>query len=90
MLSGKAKSTVSILANAKTVVLAALFFQLALVGCGKDSGLKSMGAFELAERQASCLDRAPTAPGSVQACKNIARECQRRKEELGQYVCRSQ
>jgi hypothetical protein len=61
-----------------------------LLNCGGDSGLQSLGNYELAERHATCLDREPTAPGSVQACKNIARECDRRKTELGQYVCRSQ
>ena len=61
-----------------------------LVGCGSDSGLQSLQDFELAERQANCLDREPTAPGRVQACKNIARECERRKKDLGLYICRSQ
>lgn len=63
---------------------------LLLAGCGDQSGLRSLRDFELSERHANCLDREPTAPGSVQACKNIARECERRKEDLGLYVCRSQ
>ena len=62
----------------------------ALGACGDNSGLRSLGNFELAERHAQCLDKEPTAPGSVQACKNIARECDRRKEDLNQYVCRAQ
>lgn len=60
------------------------------VACGKESELRSMHDLELAERHAGCLDREPTAPGRVQACKNIKRECDRRKEDLGLYVCRSQ
>lgn len=73
----------------KTLFLALIAIPL-LTACGGDSGLRSIADFELAERQANCIDRAPTAPGAVQACKNIARECQRRKEDLGLYVCRSQ
>lgn len=63
---------------------------LLLAGCGGDSRLKSLRDFELAERYATCLDRQPTAPGQVQACENIKRECERRREELGTFVCRTQ
>jgi len=59
-----------------------------LAACGGDSGLRNLRDYELSERQAQCFDRKPTAPGSVQACKNIARECERRREELGLYICR--
>ena len=69
---------------------AAIGLLVLMAGCGDDTGLKSLRDFELAERQAQCLDKEPTAPGSVQACKNIARECKRRKEDLGLYVCRMQ
>ncbi len=70
--------------------ITAIGMLMVLVNCGGDSGLRELRDFELAERQAQCLDRQPTAPGGVQACKNIARECERRKEDLGLYVCRSQ
>jgi len=73
---------------ARIFAIATIF--IGLTGCGGDSGLKALRDFELAERHANCLDREPTAPGKVQACKNIERECQRRKEELGLYICRSQ
>ncbi len=63
---------------------------IGLVACGNESALKTMGDFELAERQAECIDREPTAPGRVQACKNINKECERRKKDLGLYVCRFQ
>ena len=63
---------------------------LMLVACEGDTRLKSLRDFELAERYATCLDRAPTAPGQMQACENIRRECERRREELGTYVCRTQ
>jgi hypothetical protein len=74
----------------KAIGLLLILVLTSLVSCGGDKGLQSLGNFELAERQANCLDRAPTAPGSVQACKNIARECTRRKEDLGLYICRFQ
>ena len=74
--------------------VARIFFWLGLTACiancGGDSGLRSLRDFELAERHANCLDRQPTAPGSVQACKNIEKECKRRREDLGLYVCRQQ
>ncbi len=77
-------------AKAKKLVACTLFLCGVTVACGKESELRSMRDFELAERHAGCLDREPTAPGRVQACKNIKRECDRRKEDLGLYVCRSQ
>lgn len=73
----------------KRKLFAALLFSIILAACGGDSGLSELGDYELAERQAACIDRAPTAPGSVQACKNIQRECDRRKKELGLYLCRA-
>ncbi len=59
-----------------------------LVACGSDSAIKGLEDFELAERYGQCLDRKPTAPGKAQACENLRRECERRKEELGSYICR--
>lgn len=74
----------------RTFTITAMGLLFTLINCGGNSGLRSLSDFELAERQANCLDKEPTAPGSVQACKNIARECQRRREELGLYICRTQ
>lgn len=61
---------------------------LLLAGCERETALTRMGDYELAERYGFCLDREPTAPGKAQACENLRRECERRKEELGSYVCR--
>ncbi|GAA5315237.1 MAG: hypothetical protein AseanaTS_04410 [Candidatus Pelagadaptatus aseana] len=61
---------------------------LALMGCEPKSVLRQIPDHELAERRSYCLDHEPTAPGKAQACENIRRECERRKEELGSYVCR--
>lgn len=65
-----------------------LMLLVALVGCERKTGIRAIPDFELAERYGFCLDREPTAPGKAQACENLRRECERRKEELGSYVCR--
>ncbi len=68
-----------------------LFFLATLVllsACDQQSTLKSLPDFSLAERYGYCLDRQPTAPGKAQACENLRRECERRKRELGSYICR--
>ena len=44
---------------------------------------------ELAAKYADCLDNAPTAPGKATACENMRRECERRREELGSFMCRT-
>ncbi|MEC8429600.1 MAG: hypothetical protein VXZ35_14280 [Pseudomonadota bacterium] len=61
---------------------------LLLAGCERDTALTRMSDYDLAERYGFCLDREPTAPGKAQACENLRRECERRKKELGSYVCR--
>lgn len=65
-----------------------MVLSVGLVACDSDSAIKDLGDFELAERYGQCLDRKPTAPGKAQACENLRRECERRKEELGSYICR--
>lgn len=62
---------------------------LLLLGCGRDSKIRSLTDYDLAERYGECLDGKPTAPGRVQACENLRRECERRREELGTFICRS-
>lgn len=59
-------------------------------GCEDDSNLRTMRDYDLSESYAKCLDRKPTAPGQVQACENIRLECERRRRELGTFVCRTQ
>ena len=60
----------------------------ALSGCG-GSKMEGMSDDELAAKYGQCLDKQPTAPGHVQACENMRRECERRRTELAKYVCRS-
>lgn len=60
-----------------------------LVACGNDSSIRQLTDYELAERYGHCLDRKPTAPGKAQACENMRRECERRREELGSFICRT-
>lgn len=60
-----------------------------LAACNNDSTLSNIEDFELAQRYGECLDRQPSAPGKAQACENLRKECERRKEELGSYICRS-
>ena len=62
---------------------------LAFSGCGSDSKIRSMDDYDLAQRYGECLDKKPTAPGKAQACENLRRECERRKEELKSFVCRT-
>lgn len=66
-----------------------LLISVWLVSCGGNSELRGLEDYELATRQAECLDRQPTAPGRAQACSNVERECERRRKDLGRYVCRS-
>jgi hypothetical protein len=62
---------------------------LVLTACdGRSAKIRQLNDNELAERYGFCLDREPTAPGKAQACENLRRECERRKEDLGSYVCR--
>ena len=64
-------------------------YVLALTGCEKSSKLKKLDDYDLAQRYGECLDKKPTAPGKVQACENLRRECERRRQELGSFICRS-
>ena len=62
---------------------------LLLAGCGKSSKIRTLNDYDLAQRYGECLDKKPTAPGKVQACENLRRECERRRAELGTFICRS-
>ncbi|AFU99681.2 lipoprotein [Simiduia agarivorans SA1 = DSM 21679] len=61
---------------------------LLMVAC-EPSRIERMSDYELGERYSNCLDNKPTAPGVATACENLRRECERRKQELGSFVCRS-
>jgi hypothetical protein len=58
-----------------------------LSGCQKEQALPHLSDYELAEKHQECVARKPTAPGAILACENIHRECQRRHQELGNYLC---
>lgn len=60
-----------------------------LAAC-EPSRIEQMSDYELSERYDYCLDRKPTAPGKATACENLRRECERRRKELGSFVCRTQ
>lgn len=62
---------------------------LSIAGCENNSKLRQLPDYELAERYSDCLDNEPSAPGPAQACANMKKECERRKKELGTYICRS-
>ncbi|MBR9909925.1 MAG: hypothetical protein GYB33_06170 [Gammaproteobacteria bacterium] len=59
-----------------------------LVGCERDSKFRKMPDYDLSQRYGECLDRKPTAPGQAQVCENLRKECERRKAELGSFICR--
>lgn len=61
----------------------------ALLAACEPSRIEQMSDYELSERYDYCLDRKPTAPGKATACENLRRECERRRLELGSYVCRT-
>lgn len=65
-----------------------LLSALLLLAC-EPSRIERMSDYELGERYGNCLDNKPTAPGVATACENLRRECERRKQELGSFVCRS-
>lgn len=64
-----------------------LVLTLVLWGCDRHTGTRGLSDYELSERHTECLERQPTAPGEAQACENIRKECDRRKRELGLYLC---
>lgn len=66
-----------------------LAFSFCLSACDNDSKIRTMDDYDLAQRYGHCLDKKPTAPGKAQACENLRKECERRKQELGSFVCRS-
>lgn len=68
-----------------------LFISCAAVAClaCEPSRIERMTDFELSERYSQCLEKKPSAPGYATACENMRRECERRKAELGSYVCPS-
>lgn len=61
----------------------------ALCGCDSSSKMKALSDNELAAKYGQCLDKQPTAPGRVTACENLRKECDRRREELDIYACRT-
>ena len=63
-------------------------FVFFISACEQESKLAQKPDYVLAERHAYCLDRKPTAPGHATACENVRIECERRKKELGSYICR--
>lgn len=67
--------------------LVALF--LCASACDSNSKLTTMDDYDLAQRYGQCLDKKPTAPGRILACENLRKECERRRSELGSFVCRS-
>ncbi len=60
-----------------------------LFACG-DSKLAKMDDYDLSESYGQCLDRKPTSPGKVQACENLRKECEQRKQDRGYFICRVQ
>ena len=69
--------------------LLCVFLIAALLVACEPSRIEQMSDFELSERYDYCLEKKPTAPGKATACENLRRECERRKRELGSYICRS-
>ena len=61
-----------------------------LSACDGGSKMQQIPDFELSEKYAYCLDKKPTSPGKATACENLRRECEKRREQLGSYVCRTQ
>lgn len=62
---------------------------LVLSSCDGNSKFAKLSDYELAEQHGRCLDKKPTAPGAKIICENYTKECNRRKKELGSYVCRT-
>ncbi len=63
-------------------------FLAILTGCS-GSQMDRLSDEVLAQKYGECLDRQPTSPGGVQACENLRRECDRRRTDLGKYICRT-
>ncbi len=71
----------------KSLSLFATIAVIFLVGCQQDQPLQNLSDYELVDRHQECVARKPTAPGNILACENIQRECTRRHQELGNYLC---
>jgi len=56
-------------------------------GCDQRSPLAHLSDYELSEKHDRCLEKRPTAPGAHIACENYKKECEKRRNELGSYVC---
>lgn len=64
---------------------AIVILMLLLGGCG--SPLEHLSDNELRDKMRECRSVNSPAPAMIQACKNYKAECDRRREELGNYVC---
>lgn len=62
-----------------------LMLVAALTACG-DSKWKTMPDDVLAEKSAECMGIADPGPAMIQVCKNVKRECERRRAN-GIYAC---
>lgn len=58
---------------------------LVMVGC--EDKWSKMPDDELAAKRAECLNMNEPAPAMIQVCENYKRECDRRREDEGRYVC---
>lgn len=69
-------------------ILAGLVVSTALLaGCEGGGNLKGLSDDELVEKVSECVDMNEPGPAMVLACENYQRECKRRREETGIYVC---
>jgi len=71
-----------------TIGVAALFL-VGLSACDGNAKFAKLSDYELAEAHGKCLDKKPTAPGAKIICENYTKECERRKKDLGTFVCRT-
>lgn len=70
----------------RTIIVFLMLFS-GLGACRGERPLDRLSDYELAEKHQECRARKPTAPGPMLACENIRRECDRRHEALGNYIC---
>lgn len=66
------------------IAIITLLSLIAISGC--ESKWQKMSNSDLAQKRSDCIIRNPTAPGSVTACENVRKECDRRRKD-GNYAC---
>lgn len=62
-------------------------FSILLLGCEVDSNLAGLSDREMRSKIQECRTANSPAPAMIFACENYQRECEKRTEKAGHFVC---